>query len=468
MHGSRAIHPKFAFGARGRNDRAVVRRRIRWSWLTLAVMSCAPAGSGVQAERSKAPDAVATNTPPGQAGGGQAAKETCDPLTIESFDVEQKKDDPEPVPIADGDRLAPFYETVARLLRGKADKHIKIAVYGDSNLIADYQTGEIRRKLQGRFGDAGHGLVSVGEPWWFYKHFDVVHGSHNWICHNVSTDPVMDRLYGLTGIAAESGASAGSAFVATAGEKSPIGKTADTFEVFYLARKGVTFDVKLDGELHGNVTSADSGDSGMGVYRVDTADAPHRLEIVPKGLVRVLGVALERKHAPPSFIVDSFGVGAMNSRSQATKNAPLETAMLKQRGYDLVIFHSGHNDGFTHRETPAALRSIVAMHRAALPNAPILIMTPGDRGQKDTFYFTKIAVEQRRELAGELETAMWDLWTAMGGRGSMARFKVRGLALSDYAHFNEKGGAWVGDRLLQELWRDLARYVAAHPRAGCE
>lgn len=431
-------------------------------------MSCAPAGSGVQAERSKAPDAVASSKPPGQAGGGQGpAVDACGPLAIEPFDVEQKPQDPEPVPIADGERLGPFYEAVARLLRGKAQRHVKIAVYGDSNLIADYQTGQIRRKLQQRFGDAGHGLVSVGEPWWFYKHFDVVHGSHNWICHNVSTDPVMDRLYGLTGIAAESGAGAGSAFVATAGDKSPIGKTADTFEVFYLARKGVTFDVKLDGQPQGRVESADGGDAGMGVYRVETDDAPHRLEIMPGGMVRVLGVALERRNAAPSFIVDSFGVGAMNSRSQATKNAALETAMLKHRGYDLVVFHSGHNDGFTHRETPAALRSIVAMHRAALPNAPILIMTPGDRGKKDTFYFTKIAVEQRRELAAELQTALWDLWVAMGGKSSMARFKLRGLAMSDYAHFNEAGGAWVGDRLLQALWRDLARYVAAHPRAGC-
>jgi hypothetical protein len=77
-------------------------------------------------------------------------------------------------------------------------------------------------------------------------------------------------------------------------------------------------------------------------------------------------------------------------------------------------------------------------------------------------------VEQRREIAVNLHTALWDLWKAMGGRKSMARFKARGLALSDYAHFNEAGGAWAGDRLLAALWQDLARWVAAHSRAGCD
>jgi hypothetical protein len=297
---------------------------------------------------------------------------------------------------------------------------------------------------------------------------DVVHGSHGWVCYNVSTDPAFDRLYGLTGIAAESAAMAGKAYVETAGDASPIGRTVDAFEVFYLARKGVAFDVELDGKQQARVKSDDEGVDGLGVHRVETTDGPHRLEIVPRGVVRVLGVALERQKADPSFVVDSFGVGAMNSRAQATKNPKLETAMLKHRGYDLIIFHSGHNDGFTWRETPGALKKIIEMHRKALPDAPILMMTPADRGKKRTFSFTRIAVKQRREIADNLETALWDLWRAMGGEHSMARFKARGLAMSDYAHFSQAGGAWAGDRLLAALWEDLARYLKAHPKAGCD
>ncbi len=441
--------------------------------LALAVGCSSTIGSAPSERQRVATPAVAEPSPSARAsatvpGVLAPAEPTCGPLQVDLFDTTQTEDDPEPVAIQWGDRLAAFHEKVARLIRGNARHHIRIAVYGDSNLVADYQTGQMRRRLQERFGDAGHGLVSVGKPWWFYRHMDVQHGSLGWHCFNVSTDPAFDRRYGLTGIAAESAFGAGAAFVATAPASAPVGRTVDDFEVFYVARKGVSFGLELDGQALARVESTDDGDGGLGVHRVSTMDAPHKLKILPRGVVRVLGVALERSGAPPSFIVDSFGVGAMNSRAQATKDPKLETAMLRRRNYDLIIFHTGHNDGFTARETPAALRKIVEMHRAALPNAPILMMTPADRGKQDTLSFTRIAVEQRREIAADLETALWDLWLAMGGRQSMGRFKRRGLAMSDYIHFNEAGGAWAGDRLLAALWRDLQRYATAHPAVGCD
>lgn len=439
--------------------------------IPLLALACSSSSTAPTAAEPAKPQVVPTaaaradkRAPPAA---DSATNETCEPLEVAPFAVEQTDRDPEPVPLEYGDRLAAFYRKVARLLRGKADDHIRIAVYGDSNLIADYQTGQMRRRLHERFGDAGHGLVSVGKPWWVYKHMDVQHGSTGWVCYNVSTDPAFDRLYGLTGIAAEAAGTRGSAYVATV-PGAPTGRTVDAFEVFYLARKGVTFDVRVDGGEPVRVAHEEEPKSLLGVHRVDVPDAHHKLDIEPRGWVRVFGVALERKKASPSFVVDSFGVGAMNSRAQATKDPKLEKAMLQHRGYDLIIFHSGHNDGFTWQETPKALASIVKMHREALPDAPILMMTPADRGKKETFSFTRIAVEQRREIAVNLETALWDLWKAMGGRKSMARFKARGLALSDYAHFNEAGGSWAGDRLLAALWQDLARWVAAHPRAGCD
>jgi hypothetical protein len=56
----------------------------------------------------------------------------------------------------------------------------------------------------------------------------------------------------------------------------------------------------------------------------------------------------------------------------------------------------------------------------------------------------------------------------MGGVGSMARFHERGLSTkSDYIHFSQAGGAWVGERLVQAIWRDFMAHLEAHPEAGC-
>ena len=107
------------------------------------------------------------------------------------------------------------------------------------------------------------------------------------------------------------------------------------------------------------------------------------------------------------------------------------------------------------------------MHRKVLPEAPILFVTPSDRGRHKTFHLTKKAIAQRYEIAKDNDAALWDLFKAMGGERSMASFYRRGMAMQDHVHFNEKGGMYVGQRLTYALWRALDAYVEQHPRAGC-
>ena len=52
----------------------------------------------------------------------------------------------------------------AKLARGKATEHVRIAVYGNSNMTMDYMTGAMRRLLQSKFGDGGHGYVAMARP----------------------------------------------------------------------------------------------------------------------------------------------------------------------------------------------------------------------------------------------------------------------------------------------------------------
>jgi hypothetical protein len=128
----------------------------------------------------------------------------------------------------------------------------------------------------------------------------------------------------------------------------------------------------------------------------------------------------------------------------------------------------GSNDEFTIDEAPAAMRKVIALHREALPHTPILIVSPPDRGKDRTRPAVHQLVRQRRDIAADTGCAFWNLWKAMGGENSMARLKDRGLALYDYVHFNEPGGAYVADRLIYALWRELQRYVAERPEAGCD
>jgi lysophospholipase L1-like esterase len=365
--------------------------------------------------------------------------------------------------------LEAFFVKVARLARGLATDHLRIAVYGDSNLTMDHMTGRMRRTLQQRFGDAGHGFVSLGRPWAHYHHMDVQHdcedGFDSYAC---STDPVLDHGYGISGIAAESRIAGARTWVATAGAGSMIGQTASRFDVFYLRGDDYgTFDIVVD---DGERIAIDSraAERSVGIHHLELDDAPHRLDFIAtdrRRRVRLLGVTLER--GGPSFVVDSFGVGAMNTASQAREDPAVNHPMLERRDYDLVVFATGANDVFTLDVTPGHLAKIIARHRAAIPGVPILVLTPADRGMKRSFPQTLLAMEQRKEIARDNGTALWDLWQAMGGRGSMRAFKDRGMAMSDYVHFNEAGGGYMGDRLVYALLDAAWAYIGLHSSAGC-
>lgn len=398
------------------------------------------------------------------------APPTCAAVEVAIPEVPMGEGDHPVPPIAADETLAPFFDKVARLLRGKASDHIRIAVYGDSNLTMDFLTGQLRRALQLDHGDAGHGFVALGRPWSHYKHMDVRHGvKGNIKSYACSTAPAIGHVYGISGIAGESTGVGGVAWAATAEESAPIGQRAGRFSVFYeKGEKRGLFEIHADGSLVEQVDSR-ADRTELGVARFELPDGPHevRVEAVDRRRrVRFLGLTMERD-VPPSFIVDSFGVGSMNTHAQHRQDPAINQAMLKERDYDLIVFATGANDVFSLDTTPTELGELIARHRAVLPDTPIILFTPSDRGRDSTFPQTLDVVKQRYRLAEDNGVALWDLFEAMGGESSMGAFRKRGFAIFDHIHMTQEGGAYLADRFRHALWASLSRYLASHPEAGC-
>jgi lysophospholipase L1-like esterase len=119
----------------------------------------------------------------------------------------------------------------------------------------------------------------------------------------------------------------------------------------------------------------------------------------------------------------------------------------------------------------ACMNETIARLRRAEPDVSVMIMTPPDWGEKGTSKtpgWLKKVESQLRKAADESGAAFYDFRAAMGGEGSMAKFLAMGLTQGDGIHFNSKGGAFVGDRLVQALRRAFLAWADAHPRAGCD
>jgi hypothetical protein len=373
--------------------------------------------------------------------------------------------------------LTHFFEHVASLLRGRAKTPVRIAVYGDSNGTMDRISGEMRRVLQTSYGDAGHGFIALARPWPWYLHeyveADYMHDA--WSAYTVTTHPTpaLDPWYGPGLIVAQSKQTGAATWVQTAPSTAPIGTRVSHLEAWYLKwPPGGAFDVQIDGVTRATADTRAEGTPSFGFVAVDVPDGPHKMNMVARSArpVRLLGAVLERDE--PGFQVDGLGVGSLNCLCVLRESEALDHEIFAHRPYDLVIFHIGSNTWNPAVMDPVdCMKQSIARLRRAVPDVSVMIMTPpdwGEHGTKVTPKWLKNVESQLRQSADEAPAAFYDFRRAMGGEGSMAKFLGMGLTQGDGIHFNAKGGAFVGDRLVTSLGRAFATWAEKHPRAGCD
>jgi hypothetical protein len=365
-------------------------------------------------------------------------------------------------PIKGTDHLAHFRERAAAVATGASKGHVRIAVYGDSNMTMDFISGGLRRLLQTRYGDAGHGYVALARPWNWYRHIDVRHGllEKHWRSIATSTAPILDRHYGHANIAAESGTPGAFAWVQTADDAAKLGTRVSDVDLYYLAQPfGGTFRVSIDG-VEKEVISTLSEKAEARVVSYVLADGPHKIQAqVERGLVRLYGASFERREKA-SFVVDSLGVGALNYEQLTKVTAESRKPMLAHRAYDLVVFLLGTNM-FSPEKTEGWLTDTFQAFREALPHASFLILGAPDmeskRPLRDETDPRIVALnDQLQTLAEKLHAGYWDTRAAMGGSGSMHRLARANAAEWDMIHFKEAGGLAMGELIGRSLWATLA------------
>jgi hypothetical protein len=368
-----------------------------------------------------------------------------------------------------------FYEKLAKLVRGKATDHVRIAMYGDSNLVTDFVTGAMRRDFQKRFGDGGHGWLDAIKAWNSYVHEDVQHGNRSdaWVAYSISNNAAFDAAHGFGLVAGESRWPNASTWFQTADDKAPVGKSVSRFEVYYYKHPGYgAFTVGVDGETKATVdTNAPATQAAF--EKIEVPDGPHKITITstaPKP-VRLFGVTMEREK--PSVVVDAIGAVSLTVQHMATRNDPkVLKDTLAHRGYDLVIYWTGTNEGFGPQKQKEYIAKLIAQHREATPGVSILFMSPADRVENmqsaQSTWAIKRVGKEKREFSIAEGGAFWDFRQAMGGEASMVRFRARLWAGQDLVHFNEKGGFYMGDRIAFALWRGFKAWAEKHPTAGCE
>ncbi|MBC8074159.1 MAG: hypothetical protein IAG13_37915 [Deltaproteobacteria bacterium] len=327
--------------------------------------------------------------------------------------------------------------------------------------------------MQQRFGDAGHGFHLLAKPNASYIHKAVeFRGGDDWSRCYIINKCKSDGLYGLGGTTVWSSGGAETTF--RTADDTPNGRKVGKLELWYLADpKGGDVRVRVDKD-EPQVVSTRAAQAGDAWHTITMDDGPHEIEIraAGGGKVRLHGVVMERD--VPGVVWDGMAqLGAFTSRMLYFEPAHIRE-QIAHRDAALLVFMFGGNDLLLaeskldeYRET---YREMLQRFRAQPTPPACLVMSPVDHGIREgqrvvsNDMVAKITAIQR-EVAFEQGCGFFDTQAAMGGDGSVARWRRANppLISGDLAHLTDAGQKVLGHMLYVAI---VQHYVDYRRRAG--
>ncbi len=373
----------------------------------------------------------------------------------------------------DGKSMETLHRALLRAARGEGQA--RLMFYGASHVASDLFTGYIRRELQARFGDAGHGFVVPVHPWRTYRHRDINIESDGdkWETQRIRVgDSEVERV-GLAGVAMKSTRPGSFGAVQTA-EQGPYGRNASFFELYYMKHpRGGELDVLIDGRPARRVSTRGSeATPAYAAFRVP--DGPHRFELrtLSKRPVWLFGVAVERDG--PGVVVDTLGINGSRARYQLLWDDEIYREHLQRRNPDLVVLAYGTNESGD--ESPLEdyerdLEAVVKRMRDAAPDASCLLIGPSDRPmQVEERVFedrarTARLIEIQHRVALAHGCGFFDLVAFQGGALSMLQWAANepAYASQDHVHYTRVGYQRLGEVLLSALLEGMPAVGEAVP-----
>ena len=362
--------------------------------------------------------------------------------------------------------LISFYEKLYQLEKNPQAK-VRIAYYGDSMTDGDLIVQDVRNNYQERFGGNGVGFVSITSESAASRGSVKSVYSKNWKTQSYLNVKRPIKPFGVNGHVFFANDKTNSTWVQYEAGLNKHAATLDNPTLFY-------------GQSHrkGNVNF---------IIGKDTL----RKNLVPNNLVNTLKVTSGSiKSFKANFIqadsipiygfnfdngsgvhVDNFSQRGNSGLPISMFNADVMQAFNKSLKYDLVVLHYGTNvlnygtKNYSWYEK--GMKKTVNKIKESFPGVSILIVSTADKSTKyDLEMKTDSAVvplmKAQKRYALETESGFVNLYTLMGGDGSMVKWvdESPAKANKDYTHFNQRGAKAIGNLLYDQLNKGYEQYKA--------
>ncbi len=355
-----------------------------------------------------------------------------------------------------------FYEALSNI----RNKEVRIAHYGDSLILGDIITDNLREKMQQRFGGQGVGMLNIVSDDNRMRVTTIHTYSNDWDYYSFITRNPKQLPLGITGAAAIPKVGSWVKY-----ETNPIYKSCSQFNIVRIyyanADKNSTIHYSIDnGEMVKQVLDAGSSLKEL-VIKAKGNSKKFYMQFLSGANPTFYGVSLESDGN--GIYVDNFPMRGNSGASLADIPEQLLSEFNKELHYDLIILSYGANVSspnkgiFTVYENKMV--NVIKKYQRTFPNTSFLLISSSDRTQKvGTRFVTNpdvlLLLETQKRIVEKTGITFWNLAEMMGGQDSMDDWVNASppLALKDYAHFTQLGGARVAGFLFDAIMDAYSKF----------
>lgn len=359
--------------------------------------------------------------------------------------------------------MSHFYQSLSSMKDLK--RSVRIAYFGDSFIEGDILTADLRNMLQKEFGGRGVGYVPVTSKFPGFRP-TVKHSFSGWTSHNV-TDSV-GFVKSRQDISNHYFHASQGAYILLEGT----GKYASNLEsctsssIYFLTSDSLHLSAMLNGNVEREFCL--KGDSTLQCVTVCGDIKSVRWNVKnasPDALFYAVTMDSDN-----GVILDNFSTRGSSGQQLLGIPGSILRKYNDLRKYDLIVLQYGLNvafeGGIDYTYYKDGMKHVISHLKKCFPQTSILIVGIGDRETKDengnlrTMPAVKGLIRSQQMLAAETGVAFWNLFSAMGGEGSMSEMvnSKPAMANYDYTHINFRGGKHIASLLFEALMYGKEQY----------
>lgn len=356
-----------------------------------------------------------------------------------------------------------YLDPVFEALEHASERPVRIMHYGDSQLEGDRMTGVLREKIQETFGGNGSGLLppvqrlgmatATVDTWPELRHY-MYFGSPEFHAEH--------KRYGPLAQVAEVDSTARFTVTAHGGSTYPHCRSFRKVSVAMMGDGG--FTVQAGGDSLEMTCSRDSSFDGLRIFSTTLSRSVSKAVITAYGRMEVYGIMID---GASGVSMDNIAMRGVSGTLFTSIDRRTLAPFFQQQNVRLLLLQYGGNSvpylkpGKSITGYMQQLKSQIELFKRMIPDAHIIFIGPSDMAtsvedEMMTYPYLPMVVDSLRSVAQESGVAFWDMFRAMGGRGSMVRWVEADpqLAGEDYIHFTPRGAR----RVSEMLWGALDLY----------